>query len=93
MPPRDLAEKYSNIKVLFLPPNTTSKLQPLDLGIIQNFKLYYCNLLMRFVLAKMEECTTDVKSFTVLHAIRWIAQAWSKVKPDVIKNVLERHVS
>ena len=44
--PSDLEGKYSNIRALFLPPNTTSKLQPLDLGIIQNFKLYYRKLLM-----------------------------------------------
>ncbi len=36
--PQNLKGKYTNIKVIFLPP---SKLQPLDLGIIQNFKVHY----------------------------------------------------
>jgi hypothetical protein len=91
--PTDLEGKYSNIRVLFLPPNTTSKLQPLDLGIIQNFKLYYRKMLMRFILAKIEECTSAsdvVKSLTVLHAIRWIAQAWSQVSPEVIKKCFRK---
>ena len=38
--PHDLEGKFSNVKVVF-PANTTSKLQPLDLGIIKNFKSYY----------------------------------------------------
>ena len=42
--PDDLKGKYSNIKLL--PPNTTSKLQPLDVGIIQTLRstieLSYC---------------------------------------------------
>ncbi len=76
--PTDLKGKYSNIKILFLPPNTTSKLQPLDFGIIQNFKVYYRKSLLQFVVSKIDECdkaSDIVKSVTILHAIRWVAQA------------------
>ena len=40
--PHDLKGKYSSIKLLFLPPNTSSELQPLDLGIIQKYFTNRC---------------------------------------------------
>ena len=87
--PEDLVKKYSNIKVVFLPPNTTSVIQPLDLRIIKKFKVHYRLLLLLHVLAKIDEadCSSAhsiVKSVTILHAIRRISQAWEQVKSDTI---------
>ena len=48
----DLVGKFSNIKVVFLPKNTTSRLQPLDPGIIKNFKVHYRKQIVKHALAK-----------------------------------------
>ena len=50
-----LREKFSNVKVVFLPKNTTSRLQPLDAGIIKNFKCHYRRCLIRHVLASIKK--------------------------------------
>jgi hypothetical protein len=42
-------------RLLYLPANTTSKLQPLDAGIIRNFKLYYLRRLNRCILDRLED--------------------------------------
>lgn len=39
--PAHLADLHPNVKVIFLPPNTTSLIQPMDQGVIAAFKLYY----------------------------------------------------
>ena len=86
--PPELKDSYSNIKVVFLLANTTSRLQPLDLGIIKNFKVHYRKLLLRYVVAKIDECTVAsevTKKINILQAIRWIAEAWEKVTVDTIK--------
>ena len=42
--------ELENVKVVFLPSNTTSKLQPMDAGIIQNLKMVYRKKLLRHII-------------------------------------------
>ncbi len=43
--------EFSNVKVVFLPPNTTARTQPLDSRIIRNFKVKYRKMLLEFLLS------------------------------------------
>jgi len=91
--PPSLVGKFSNIKIVFLPKNTTSRLQPLDAGIIQSFKCKYRKKLMRFVIARSKDdvlASEITKQVDVLQAIEWIAKAWGEVSVDTIKNCFKK---
>ena len=91
--PESLQTKFSNIKIIFLPANTTSKLQPLDLGIIQNFKVHYRHLFLSYVLSKIDTCETAtevINSINILIAIRWVGQAWAKVKAETVSKCFRK---
>lgn len=82
--PAHLEKKFSNIKICFVPANTTSTLQPLDLGIIKNFKVHYP---LQYILSKIDQCKTAsevTSSVNILMAIRWVGQAWKDVKERTI---------
>ena len=91
--PEDLDEKFEKIKIVFLPKNTTSRLQPLDLGIIQAFKLEYYKRLLTHVVSKLDQCNSasDVcKSVDLLQATRWTSMAWNDVlESTVVKCIIK----
>ncbi|GBL94746.1 hypothetical protein AVEN_244732-1 [Araneus ventricosus] len=89
--PDDL--KLKNINLVFLPPNTTSMLQPLDQGIIRSFKVGYRKLLLRQLLSQICSCKSSeefAKSVSVLDAISWTKSALKKVEPGCVLKVLRR---
>ena len=83
-----MAGKYNNIKVVFLPKNTTSSPQPLDAGIIQSFEVKYRKKLLCHVLARISnDCNAfDVVKVDILQAITWAAAAPKEVSEMTIKN-------
>ena len=55
------------IKLVFLPKNTTSQSQPLDAGIIRNFKHKHRKLLVRYVVSRVDEGKTVSQIIEEVH--------------------------
>ena len=84
--PENLVGKCSNIKIVFLPRNTNLCLQPLDVGIIKNFKVKYQQ---KYVIARISNdlSASDIaKEVDILQVITWVAAAWKEVSKTTIKN-------
>lgn len=81
---------FSNVKVIFLPPNTTAFCQPLDQGVIQAFKQHYRKMQMRKLVSQMSEASVSsvshlAKSLNVLDAVNWTSMAVKKVMCSTVK--------
>ena len=87
--PSHIVRTFSNIEIQFLPPNTTSKLQPLDQGIIYSVKMAYRRILAEKYLSAIEdnEHAADVmKGFDFVVQHDTILQAWDEVKVSTIQH-------
>ena len=88
-----IQKSLTNIKLVFLPKNTTSRLQPLDAGIIRAFKLKYRKLLIKYVISRVDEnmrAPDIIKAVDILKVIGWVKSAWEEVTPDTIKHCFEK---
>ena len=72
------------IRLEFLPPNTTSRTQPMDQGVIHSFKTHYRKLLLRSRLAALD--ANRQYNCTVLDALHHINAAWTSVSSVTIAN-------
>lgn len=75
-----------NLTIQFLPANCTSKLQPLDQGIIRSVKAYYRKSFIRKLLLKNSADSMELRKFTILEAMHMITSAWKEVSSSTIKN-------
>lgn len=77
--------QYGNITVMFLPPNVTSLIQPMDQGIIQNLKMNYRKIFMRKLINEETTPTQFQKNYSLKDAIYDLASAWNKVKAETLR--------
>jgi hypothetical protein len=76
-----------NTTVFYLPPNTISKIQPCDVGIIRSLKAYYRRHFNRLLIQRLQDKVADLEKINVLEAMHIVVAAWSMdVKPETIHN-------
>lgn len=73
-----------NVRLYFLPPNTTAHLQPMDAGIIKAFKAHYRKQLVRHYIEAAEENRDQV--INLKEALSMVKVAWDNVSMTTISN-------
>ena len=90
----DIKETFTNIDLVYLPPNTTSVLQPCDQGIIKALKdkfNYYMTMTVIFEKLENSSSQSDLyKSINILDAISVLKLAWDDVSDKTIINCFKK---
>ncbi|XP_030749823.1 tigger transposable element-derived protein 4-like [Sitophilus oryzae] len=87
--PKDIQKKLKCIKLTFFPPNMTSKLQPLDQGIIQCLKCHYRRRILKKSIKRFEENKNN--NITLIDCVDDVTTAWDiDVKPETISNCFKK---
>ena len=84
-PAENLVSRCGKIRVSYLPKNTTSKIQPLDQGIISTFKMLYRRELMKKIVNADGPIQDSLKAINVKEMIHLSGQSWDGVKPASIE--------
>jgi len=83
-------DKMTHVKVVWLPANTTCSTQPLDAGIIKNFKVKYRHYLLNYIVSQVDSIDVMPKDFLkkvdIKMAVDWMKLAWADVKTTTIVN-------
>ncbi|KAM4048904.1 tigger transposable element-derived protein 1-like [Anomaloglossus baeobatrachus] len=93
--PAHLDDFNPNVIVVYLPPNTTALIQPVDQGVIATFKAFY----LRRVIGNASTATEKNKDLTlkdfwktynILDAVNNIAYSWDEVKQTSMNGVWKK---
>ncbi|KAE9285650.1 hypothetical protein PF008_g26863 [Phytophthora fragariae] len=76
----------TNVRLAKLPPNTTSKRQPLDQGIIYCVKREVLRKKMEHALDRIEEGEENPNKVGMLKGIEWCAEAWQQLSVETIQH-------
>ena len=79
----------TDVRLHFLPPNTTAHMQPIDAGIISSFKVHYRKQLIRQYITCAEKGVPQ--TIDLRQALHMVKTAWDAVSEATIVNCF-RHV-
>lgn len=73
------------ITTIFLPPNCTALIQPMDQNVIQATKLQYKKSLLSHVVAQDSDIISILKKLNLKDVVFYLTAAWDSVKPQLIR--------
>jgi len=73
----ELSPPPSNIRICWLPANSTSRFQPLNQGIIQSFKAHYRRQWLSYMLECFNSNKNPADTMNLHLAIRWTVRSWN----------------
>lgn len=77
-----------NVKVLYLPVNTSSVLQPMDQGVVATFKAFYHQKVMKELVQEIASSNVTVSgywnSYNILNAVDHICTAWYEIPASLM---------
>lgn len=79
-------QHLNHLVICWLPPNVTSRYQPLDQGIIKAFKAHYRRHWLQYMIDEFDHNRQPLKTTNVLKALRWTVQSWQAVTVTTISN-------
>ncbi|XP_057305268.1 tigger transposable element-derived protein 4-like [Hydractinia symbiolongicarpus] len=82
-------ENLEWVELIFLPPNTTSRTQPMDQGIIRALKAKYRSLAVRKLIKALDEEKSTPK-FSILAAMYMLRKAWDDVSNKTFTNCFRK---
>ena len=84
-PAHPVIENLKSVTLYFLPPNTTSALQPMDQGVIWSLKSKYRTHIIQKVLAAIDQ-GKQLPVISILEAMKVLALSLSEVSKEAITN-------
>jgi DDE superfamily endonuclease len=69
-------EPLRNTEIIYLPPNVTSRHQPLDQGVIRAWKAHWKRKWLQYMIDEFDEGREPIKSMDILKAVRWGIDSW-----------------
>ena len=87
----DNCEALQSIEFLFLPPNTTSEIQPCDQGIIYTLKCHYRKNMVKHLIQFIDSGSPLAQfKITLLKALQMVQVAWQSVTSDIVSNCFRK---
>ena len=84
-PAHPSTDNLVSAELIFLPPNTTSKLQLMDQGVIRSLKALYMTISIKMLIEAIEK-KKPLPEFSILDAMQMLDLAWGKVTTKTVVN-------